>query len=355
MLAPDGRCKSFDISADGYSRGEGAGVIVLKPLERALADNDRIYAVVRGGALTNDGHTPGIANPSYDAQVELVRRACARAAVDFSDIPYVEAHGTGTQVGDTTEANALGEMIGQARKSRDCPLYIGSVKSNISHCEGSAGIAGVIKTALALQHRQIPPVVHFKRGNDKIKFDEYNLKVPQKLEPWPKNDRLLAGVSSFGFGGANAHIVLEGVPNQSVVDSSAVRNERKMKFVKPLVLSAQTKEGLAENAIKWISHLQKSDDSFHDIMSTAALRRQHYSHRIGILSRSREEAIAGLKSFTESNGETPYVSGHVQDTQAGSAKRLVFVFNGMGTQWFGMGQALLNAEPVFRDTILVSD
>ena len=150
MVAPDGRCNSVDASADGYSRGEGAGVIILKPLDSAPADNNRIYAVIRGGALTNDGHTPGIANPSYDAQVELVRRACANAAFAYADIPYVEAHGTGTQVGDTTEAKALGQMIGTARKNRDTPLYIGSVKSNISHCESSAGIAGVIKTALAL-------------------------------------------------------------------------------------------------------------------------------------------------------------------------------------------------------------
>ncbi|KAI0217678.1 Phthiocerol/phenolphthiocerol synthesis polyketide synthase type I PpsA [Lamellibrachia satsuma] len=354
MLAPDGRCKSFDASADGYSRGEGAGVIVLKPLDSALADNDRIYAVIRGGALTNDGHTPGIANPSYDAQVELVRRACANAAVAYADIPYVEAHGTGTQVGDTTEANALGQTIGTARKSRDTPLYIGSVKSNISHCEGSAGIAGVIKTALALQHRQIPPVVHFRRGNEKIKFDEYNLKVPQKLEPWPNKDKALAGVSSFGFGGANAHLVLEGIPGDSI-NSSALRKERKMAFVKPLVISAQTKEGLAENATKWISHLQKSEESFNDILSTAALRRQHYTHRVGILCRSREDAIAGLEAFVDGSERTRYVEGHVPDTQAGSGSRLVFVFNGMGTQWFGMGQTLLQAEPVFRETIAVSD
>ena len=223
-LTPDGRCKSFDASADDYSRGEGAGVIVLKPLDSALADNNRIYAVIRGGALTNDGHSPGIAHPCDETQVELVRRACANAAVAYADIRYIEAHGTGTQVGDTTEANALGQTIGTARKSRDTPLYIGSVKSNISHCDGSAGIAGVIKTALALQHRQIPPVVHFRRGNEKIKFDEYNLKVPQKLEPWPSKKEVLAGVSSFGFGGANTHLVLEGISVESV-NSSAVRKK----------------------------------------------------------------------------------------------------------------------------------
>ena len=351
MLAPDGRSKSFDASADGYSRGEGAGVIVLKPLDSALADKDRIYAVIRGGALTNDGHTPGIANPSYDAQVELVRRACANAEVAYADIPYVEAHGTGTQVGDTTEANALGQTIGTARKSRNIPLYIGSVKSNISHCEGSAGIAGIIKTALTLQHRQIPPVVHFRRGNENIKFGEYNMKVPQKLEPWPSEDKALAGVSSFGFGGANAHLILEGISADSVA-SSAVR---KMAYVKPLVISAQTKEGLTENAKKWIAYLQKNEESYHDILSTAALRRQHYGHRVGILCRSREEAITGLDAFTEGSERERYVEGHVPDTQAGSANRLVFVFNGMGTQWFGMGQVLLQAEPVFRETIAVSN
>ncbi|KAI0234497.1 Phenolphthiocerol synthesis polyketide synthase type I Pks15/1 [Lamellibrachia satsuma] len=208
----------------------------------------------------------------------------------------------------------------------------------------------MIKTALALQHRQIPPVVHFRRGNEKIKFDEYNLKVPQKLEPWPKKDKALAGVSSFGFGGANAHLVLEGI-SVDAVNSSALGKERKMAFVKPLVISAQTKEGLTENATKWISHLQKSEESFHEILSTAALRLQHYGHRVGILCRSREDAIAGLEALVDGSERTRYVEGHVPETQAGSARRLVFVFNGMGTQWFGMGQALLQAEPVFREII----
>ena len=174
------------------------------------------------------------------------------------------------------------------------------------------------------------------------------------MEPWPNKDKALAGVSSFGIGGANAHLVLEGI-SVDTVNSSAQRKERKVAFVKPLVISAQTQEGLTENATKWIYHLQKSEDSFHDILSTAALRRQHYGHRVGILCRSREDAIAGLEAFVNGSERTRYVEGHVPDTQAGSAIRLVFVFNGMGTQWFGMGQALLQAEPVFRETIAVSD
>ena len=167
MLSGDGKCKSFDRAADGYSRSEGAGVIVLKPLDDALKNGDRVYAVLRGGALSNDGRTPGIANPSFAAQIDLVKTACHNARVDPYDIVYAEAHGTGTRVGDTTEAGALGEVMGRTRGPLHPPLYIGSVKSNLGHSEGAAGVAGVIKVALCLHQRSIPSVVHFKTPNEK--------------------------------------------------------------------------------------------------------------------------------------------------------------------------------------------
>ncbi|MEU9092423.1 acyltransferase domain-containing protein [Streptomyces sp. NPDC048428] len=209
-LAPDGRCKVFDASADGFGRGEGCGVIVLKPLSRALADNDRIWCVIRGSAANNDGQSNGLTAPNPIAQQEVLSQAYKTAAVDARDVAYVETHGTGTALGDPIEASALGAALTVGRKQDAPDLVMGSVKANIGHLEGAAGIAGMIKAALCLRHRRIPPNPHFSTPNAHIDFEGLRLRVPRENEAWPKNTRPLAGVSAFGWGGTNVHVVLEG-------------------------------------------------------------------------------------------------------------------------------------------------
>ncbi|MES1240936.1 MAG: acyltransferase domain-containing protein [Acidobacteriota bacterium] len=218
-LSGDGRCKAFDARADGFARGEGAGMVVLKPLSRALADGDPVYALIRGGAVNNDGSSNGLTAPSPQAQVEVLADACARAGVEPRRVQYVETHGTGTPLGDPIEARALAAVLGPGRDP-ERPLVIGSAKTNIAHQEGSAGIAGLIKLALAIHHRQIPPSLHFETPNPDIPFEELGLRVQTELGPWPAGpgEPVLAGVSSFGWGGTNAHLVLEGFPAPAPVE-----------------------------------------------------------------------------------------------------------------------------------------
>jgi acyl transferase domain-containing protein len=210
-LSPDGRCKSFDASGDGFGRGEGCGVVVLKLLSRALADGDDVWATIAGSAVNNDGLTNGLTAPSPLAQRDVLRSACADAAVDPSTIDFVETHGTGTALGDPIEAEALGAVFGAARPA-DRPLLIGAVKSNIGHLEGAAGIAGVIKTALCLRHAQIPANLHFDTPNPHIAFERLGLRVPVATQPWPHDGTRHAGVSSFGWGGTNVHLVMRSAP-----------------------------------------------------------------------------------------------------------------------------------------------
>ena len=207
LLAPDGRCKVFDARANGYVRGEGAGLVVLKPLSRAIADGDHVYACILGSAVNQDGRTNGLTAPSRQAQEAMLVEAYARAGVSPGQVQYVEAHGTGTELGDPIEAKALGTILARDRRS-DQPCAIGSVKSNIGHLEAAAGIAGLIKVALSLKHKEIPPSLHFEKPNPHIPFRELPLRVQQRLEPWPKaSGAALAGVSAFGFGGTNGSLV----------------------------------------------------------------------------------------------------------------------------------------------------
>ena len=224
MLSPDGRCKSFDARANGYVRSEGCGVVVLKPLSRALADGDPIYAVIRGSATNQDGRSNGLTVPNGRAQEAALRASLQQAGVAPSQIQYVEAHGTGTFVGDPIETNALGNVLGKARTT---PCIIGSVKSNIGHLEATAGVAGLIKTALALHHRQIPANLHFQTPNPQIPFADLNLQVPTALMPWPEptEGSRFASVNSFGFGGANANVVLEEAPAEQKTEDRRQRSE----------------------------------------------------------------------------------------------------------------------------------
>src|ERR1700731_4834094 len=214
MLSPEGRCKAFDASADGFVRGEGAGMLLLKRLSKALADGDPIHGVIIGTALNQDGHTNGISLPSAEAQARLMRDACTDAGVSPSQIGFVEAHGTGTAVGDPIEAHALSNALCQDR-SQEAPLLIGSVKTNLGHLETAAGVAGLLKALLVLKHGCIPASLHFETPNPNIDFVALKLRVPTSLEPFPKTSGpRMVGVNSFGFGGANAHVLLAEAPSR---------------------------------------------------------------------------------------------------------------------------------------------
>ncbi|MCL4158693.1 UNVERIFIED_CONTAM: hypothetical protein GTU68_063915, partial [Idotea baltica] len=216
-MNPAGECRAFDANANGYVRGEGAGIVVLKPLTRAIADGDKIYSVIRGSAVNNDGHSNGLTAPNPEAQKAVLIKACAAAGVNPSTIHYIETHGPGTILGDPIEAEAIGTIFG-ASHSVDRPVRLGSVKTNIGHAEAAAGIAGLIKTALSLYHRTLVPNLHFSQPNPYIDFDQLHLRIQTELEPWPLLDELpRAGVSSFGFGGTNCHITLEAAPRSMAI------------------------------------------------------------------------------------------------------------------------------------------
>jgi amino acid adenylation domain-containing protein len=343
MMSPDGRCHAFDARANGYVRGEGAGAVILKPLPRALADRDPVYAVIRGTAVNEDGRTSGISLPNPDAHEALLREALRRADVAPSALQYVEAHGTGTVVGDPAEAGALGRVLGRGRP-RGEELVLGSVKTNIGHLEAGAGIAGLLKGALMLRHRRIPPSLHHRDPNPAIPFDELGLRVATELEDWPAADGpAMAAVNSFGFGGSNAHVILAELGERPIPPQEDLGDPEEAQV---LVLSARTAAGLADAVQRHRLHLEQTGAaSLRDRCATAAVRRSHHEHRLAVVGGTSEELIADLDRYLE--GEHP---ARLTTGRCSSAHRpkLAFVFAGMGPQWWGMGQQLLAAEPTFR-------
>jgi len=348
MLSPDGRCKAFDARANGYTRAEGAGIVVLKPLTDALADGDPIYAVIRGSAINEDGHTSGITVPGRAAQEAMLRDAYRRAGFSPGEVQYVEAHGTGTPVGDPIEAQALGTVLSTGRPPGSY-CVIGSVKTNIGHLEAGAGMAGLIKVALMLKHREIPPILHLQELNPNIPFDELQLRVPRTLEPWPTNGNVpaRAGVNSFGFGGANAHVVVEEAPRSDEKPPSAIRHPPSAYL---LPLSARSPEALRAFAQAYRDFLsaKASEAPVHDLCYTASLRRNHHDYRLALVGHSHQELIEHLDAWLAGETRPGMSSGH---QAPGHRPRLVFVFSGMGPQWWAMGRELLEQEPVFREAV----
>jgi acyl transferase domain-containing protein/NADP-dependent 3-hydroxy acid dehydrogenase YdfG/phospholipid N-methyltransferase/aryl carrier-like protein len=347
MLSPDGRCKTFDAKANGYVRAEGAGIVVLKPLESALADGDTIYAVIRGSAVNQDGHTNGITVPSGQAQEAAIREACKLAGISPEQVQYVETHGTGTSVGDPIEAIAIGNAIGKNRSAGDY-CTIGSVKTNMGHLESASGVAGLIKLALALKHRQIPPSLHFHTPNPKIPFEKLRLRVPTALEPW-LNGSLprLAGINSFGFGGTNAHIVVAEAPENAgggINSNSQLPNSQSIL----LPLSARSSEALKAFAAAYKDFLTANDSSLSDICYTSSLRRGHHNYRLAVAANSKEELAENLEAFLAGETRIGMSDGRVVSDKS---PKLAFVFSGMGQQWWAMGRTLLEEEPLFREAI----
>ena len=348
LMAPDGHAKTFDAGADGYVRGEGAGVVVLKPLSRALADNDPIYAVIRGTAVNQDGRTNGLIAPSRQSQEAVLAAAYRRAGLSPGSAQYVEAHGTGTFLGDAIEANALGTVLADGRRPGSSCL-IGSVKTNIGHLEAAAGVAGLIKVALALQHREIPPSLNFTDPNPEIPFDSLPLRVAQTLTPWPEHGgRAVAGVSSFGMGGTNAHAVLTEAPQvRAAVPERGTSPDR----VTLLPLSARAPEALAALAERYESVLA-SGVGLADLCYTAGARRGHLEHRLSVVADSAAAMSESLAAYRHGQSRSGLAAGQVRP---GQRPAVIFVFPGQGSQWAGMGRRLQDEEPVFHDALAACD
>ncbi|MEU0878707.1 SDR family NAD(P)-dependent oxidoreductase [Lentzea sp. NPDC005914] len=327
-LSPDGRCKAFDGSADGFGRGEGCGVVVLKPLSRAIADGDDIWCTIRGSASNNDGLSNGLTAPSVTAQEDVLREAYRRSGVDPRDVHYVETHGTGTSLGDPIEANALGAVVGG---ERDDALVIGSVKTNIGHLEAAAGVAGFIKAVLVLRNREVPPNLHFDTPNPEIDFDGLGLRVPTALEQWPAERAPFAAVSAFGWGGTNVHIVLEGSENTT----AETPDEQGSHLV---VLSAKTPEALREHAAR----IAEANLPVREV-AAAASARMALPHRLAVVTGDSAELAEALAAHGRGEAHVSVVTG-----AADAPPKIAFVFPGQGSQWIGMGRELLKTEPVFR-------
>jgi amino acid adenylation domain-containing protein len=346
FLSPDGHCRAFDAHANGYVRGEGAGIVVLKPLSRALAEGDRIYAVIRGGAVNQDGRTNGLTAPSGPAQEAVLRSAYRHAGMAPALVDYVEAHGTGTPLGDPIELAALGAVLAEGRDAgRKCA--VGSVKTNIGHLEAAAGVAGLVKTALALHHRSIPPSLNFSQPNPHVDLEALPLKVARGLEPWPSTDGpALAGVSAFGFGGTNVHLVLEEPPRRAAQeprpDLPRPQNEEVV-----IPLSARTPEALWDlcRSLRDFLSNASAELDLRDVAYTAGARRAHLDHRVALVVSSRDEAIEALDSLRRGEPHWSTVQGR---RRGGRRPGIVFVFPDAAGLWRGAGRALYQREPAFR-------
>ncbi|GAA3511487.1 acyl transferase domain-containing protein [Streptosporangium album] len=332
-LSPDGRCFTFDERANGYVRGEGGAVVLLKPLSRAVADGDHVYCVIAGSAVNNDGPGDTLTTPSALAQERVLRSACGRAGVDPASVGYVELHGTGTKVGDPTEAAALGAVYGAER-----PLWVGSAKTNVGHLEGAAGIVGLLKTVLAVEQRVLPPSLNFERPNPAIRFDEWNLRVVRSAMPWPAGEGapIVAGVSSFGLGGTNCHVVLTSAPAPVAGTASAARESGYW------TLSGHTESALRAQAARLASHIrERADLSIADVAFSLATTRAGLRHRAVVVGDRREQLLRGLDALSEGRSARGVVRGGERPGDQ------VFVFPGQGSQWAGMGVELLDSAPVF--------
>ncbi|WP_434744192.1 non-ribosomal peptide synthetase/type I polyketide synthase [Streptomyces sp. A-14] len=353
FLSPEGRSRTFDAAADGYVRAEGVGLVALKRLDDAVRDGDRIHAVILASGVNQDGHTNGITVPNPDAQVDLIRRVCAEAGITPGDLQYMEAHGTSTPVGDPIEANALARAlaVGRAPGAR---AYVGSVKTNIGHTESAAGIAGLIKTVLSIEHRTIPPHINLENLNPAIDPATLPYEIPTRPTDWPAHDGpARAGVNSFGFGGTNAHVVLEEAPPQVPPAPGSTASSGRRWSILPL--SARRPGALAEMAAGIRAELAGDNGpavALDDLGHTLAHRRQHLPERLCVVHSSRASLDEALAAHERGEPHPRVVHGRARDA---ADRKLVWVFTGMGPQWWGMGRQLLEAEPVFRDAVTACD
>ena len=369
LLSPSGKCYSFDDRAEGFGRGEGIGCIMIKPLDAAIRDGDKIRAVIRNTGMNQDGRTQGISMPSGEAQADLIRHVYSSAGLDVKDTGYVEAHGTGTKVGDPIEATALHSVFGDGRSPKD-PLYIGSVKSNIGHAEGSSGLIAVIKTAMMLEKGFILPNINYKKSNPAIPFAEWNMKVPKSQIPWPRNKRF-ASINNFGFGGTNCHVVLEKPPKPTRLERTnnqelaGQANEalkglgmqqlpgkqigigsHKIRYL--FVLSANSEKSINTQMKNMQTYLEQRPEALElsvmgKLAYTLGQRRSCLAWKTAISAATSAELVQKL-----SDPDLKAVSSF-------QAPKVSFIFTGQGAQWFAMGRELMKVYPVFASTMEMSD
>ncbi|MEU9238527.1 type I polyketide synthase [Streptomyces sp. NPDC048385] len=348
-LSQTGRCQAFSASADGYVRGEGVAALYVKTLERALRDGDRIHGVIAHSAVNNDGGGESLVTPDPAGQEDLLRQAWTSAAVSPDEVAYIEAHGTGTGRGDPVEATAIGRVLGQVRRPGSGPLPIGSVKSNVGHLEATAGLAGVIKALLSMKHAVVPPSLHSEILNPAIDFEDLNVTVVREPLPLPRDTEYYMGVSSFGWGGTNAHVVLRTPPAVPPAAEEPVRRDTLSLF-----LSAQGRQALTERARGTAAALPAAGDP-HGFAGTLARRRDHFADRVAVVAGDACEAAELLARFAEaeteqSENESEEIPGLVTG-RARKPGRTAFVFPGQGTQWAGMASELFARDAVFAATI----
>lgn len=347
MLSPDGRCKVFDASANGFVRAEGCGILVLKRLDDAVADGNPILAVIRGTAVNQDGRSTGLTAPNGVAQQLVLRTALADAGVNPHEISYIEAHGTGTPLGDPIEVEALGAVMGEGRTS-DNPLLMGSAKSIIGHSEAASGVAGIIKTVLAMQHGELPPNLHFREPNPQILWPDFPIIIPTEPMPWnpPAGRRRLAGVSAFGFSGTNAHVVLEEAP-EIAIPANEIERPRHL-----FTLSARGEKPLRERARDLAAVLEQ--DAALDLANVAHTLnsgRSAFPYRLAFTADSMGEAVGKLRAF-EAGEDDPGLLRHVVQMER---PRIAFLFTGQGAQYLNMGRELYETQPTFRATLDACD
>ncbi|MEQ1515684.1 MAG: SDR family NAD(P)-dependent oxidoreductase, partial [Usitatibacteraceae bacterium] len=343
MLSRRGRCNVFDADGDGYVRSEGGGIFFLKDYDAAVADGNQILAVVTNSAVNTDGRKSGLTVPSSAAQSDLLEEVYARANIEPDDIDYIEAHGTGTAVGDPIETHALGVAIGKRRREKH-PLLIGSVKSNMGHLEAASGVAGLVKALHCVQHRVVPATIGIKTPNPNIHFDEWNIEVARANTPLKKSGKLIVGTNSFGFGGANAHVILESY------DSPLGKAPRPTNIHDvPIVISGKSNAALKVAASEFSTFLKsKPQLPLYDIAFNTCFARDWHDHRAIVFAHSADAVIAALDNLAsgmDKNGG--YDQGVAVEVPIGPA----FVYSGNGSQWFGMGKALLAEDVVFRNAI----
>jgi microcystin synthetase protein McyD len=341
MLAPDGRCKTFDASANGIVRGEGCGIIVLKRLSQAVKNSDRILARVYGTAVNHDGPSSGLTVPNGDAQEKLLHQALKAARLKPEQIDFIEAHGTGTAIGDPIELESMAAVFGNRPQNR--PLIIGSVKTNLGHLEGAAGIAGLIKTVLALQHHKIPPHLHFETPNPRFDWSSHIFEVPVHGKNWyPSERERIAGVSSFGFSGTNAHIIVG-----EIASTYSQKSDNQFYL---LPVSARCEKSLKELVKTYQSALNQSVN-LADACFTASTGRALFRHRLCILADSITTVKKAFADFLEGNDSDNVIMPIALETQS----NIAFLFPGQGSQYSGMGQTLYNKETVFKKTLDICD
>jgi len=356
MMSPDGRCKFGDARADGFVRAEGCAVVLLKPLERALADGDQVLAVITGSALNQDGASSGLTAPNGPSQQAVIRAALADAGIAPEAVSYVEAHGTGTALGDPIELQGLGAIFGSCRTAGD-PLLVGSAKSNIGHTEAVAGLAGLIKVVLMHQHGEIPPSLHFAAPNPRVDWESLGVQVVTERRPWQTEGKHIKGgqprtgsVSSFGFSGTNAHVVIQSAP--SVENQPVQVGQSSAPSLLPLLLSAKQEDALKRLAADYAGALQQQPEHFPAFAATAAQGRDHHAVRAALLASSADEAIAGLNALAMGEGADNVIRAQGKWIDP---PRVAFLFTGQGSQYPGMAQGLYTEYAPFREALDACD